>query len=46
MLVNSTVIEWIGPLLAELDFKYLAFYRYQQYFYVGHDEKGLNGNTH
>ena len=46
MLVNSTAIEWIGSLLAELDLKYIAFYRYQHSFYVGRDEKGLNGNPH
>ena len=46
VLVNSSAIEWIGSLLAELDLKYLAFYRYQHSFYVGRDEKGLNGNRH
>ena len=46
VLVNSTAIEWIGSLIAELDLQYLAFYRYQHSFYVGRDEKGLNGNPH
>ena len=46
VLVNSTAIEWIGSLLAELNLKYLAFCRYQHSFYVGRDEKGLNGNPH
>ena len=46
VLVNSTAIEWVGSLLSELDSKYLAFYRYQHSFYVGRDEKGLNGNPH
>ena len=46
VLVNSTAIEWVGSLLSELDLKYLAFYRYQHSFYVGRDEKGLNGNPH
>ena len=46
VLVNSTAIEWIGSLLAELDLKYLTFYRYQTSFYVGRDEKGANGNPH
>ena len=46
VLVNSTAIEWVGSLLAELDLKYLSFYRYQTSYYVGRDEKGANGNPH